>query len=596
MDRADLLAFRDELLRLASDEHARWTSVVDHWFAQHSGQDSVQQPNAEEVVKIQAVRPTMPPPRLMEEDPRPPTPSSFVVDFFQLSESSSSGAAYSKDSPPDSESPVEPGGVSPCSHADIQDTLQRMISPARRASVAPSTTTSLWTLVREWLRMNLNYCASALLAVNLIFMCFELELQGRAAKQLLSTDGSLSPSEMDELDPIFRVLEVTFDFVFFIELVVRAVVFGLEFFKAFSSWFDWLLVLNGLCDVILFFSGDPNTMALHVVRALSTLRAIRLLRIFRLFRGLRLLIKACNAFLPTLGWSMVLLGLCISMNGLLLGFLLQPFIREATDSPDWRLWVWTRYGTAYRAVYTVFEITFAGNWPTNTRPVLENVSNMFVIPFGLYITIITFAALRVITAVFLKDTLEAAQNDAEHQVTEKLKRKAQYVSKLEMMFKAIVDDSGNSMITEERLNALLSHPTVKAYLETLDLAVPEGTALFNILDNGDGEVTLEEFIDGILRCKGPARAIDQVALHADLRQLDTKLMRMVEVLEASSGQKVEKPKKKRKRKVANSYVQQAENLKVFHLDAETEISRIRSVVSARSGASSMNSLKNSPGF
>ena len=34
------------------------------------------------------------------------------------------------------------------------------------------------------------------------------------------------------------------------------------------------------------------------------------------------------------------------------------------------------------------------------------------------------------------------------------------------------------------------------------------------------QVTLEEFTDGIMRCKGPARAIDTVALHADVRQLD----------------------------------------------------------------------------
>ena len=45
--------------------------------------------------------------------------------------------------------------------------------------------------------------------------------------------------------------------------------------------------------------------------------------------------------------------------------------------------------------------------------------------------------------------------------------------------------------------------------------------MFHLIDNGDGEaggrrqgdvapkVTLEEFIDGIMRCKGPARAIDQ---------------------------------------------------------------------------------------
>ena len=42
--------------------------------------------------------------------------------------------------------------------------------------------------------------------------------------------------------------------------------------------------------------------------------------------------------------------------------------------------------------------------------------------------------------------------------------------------------------------------------------VHESTALFHILDDGDGGVTLDEFIDGMVRCKGPARAIDQASV------------------------------------------------------------------------------------
>lgn len=43
--------------------------------------------------------------------------------------------------------------------------------------------------------------------------------------------------------------------------------------------------------------------------------------------------------------------------------------------------------------------------------------------------------------------------------------------------------------------------------------------MFHLLDDGDGEVTREEFINGIMHCKGEARAIDQVIMHAELKQL-----------------------------------------------------------------------------
>eukprot|EP00439_Symbiodinium_sp_Y106_P015469 s4342_g2.t1 len=172
-----------------------------------------------------------------------------------------------------------------------------------------------------------------------------------------------------------------------------------------------------------------------------------------------------------------------------------------------REWMWDRYGTAYRAWYTLFEITFAGNWPSNVRPVLQKVSHAFVIFFALYITVVVFAIIRVIGAIFLKETW----------LSPLMRMKAEYVQKLESVFMAI-DDSGNGMITEERLRDILSRPEVAAYFQTLDLDVHESAALFHLLDNGDGEVTLDEFIDGILRCKGTARAIDQVAMHADLKQ------------------------------------------------------------------------------
>jgi len=141
--------------------------------------------------------------------------------------------------------------------------------------------------------------------------------------------------------------------------------------------------------------------------------------------------------------------------------------------------------------------------------------------------------IRVISAIFLKDTLDEAHNDAQQLVMDRLKKKADYIQRLEGLFRTI-DDSGAGMITEDRLTEILSNPKVKAYFQTLEIDVQEASTLFHLLDNGDGEVTLEEFIDGIMRCKGPARAIDTVALHADLRQVDAKLAKLTKQLKETN--------------------------------------------------------------
>lgn len=90
------------------------------------------------------------------------------------------------------------------------------------------------------------------------------------------------------------------------------------------------------------------------------------------------------------------------------------------------------------------------------------------------------------------------------------------MEKLEALFTAI-DVNQTGMITEQQLASVLSLPNIHAYLETLDLDVKESAALFKLLDDGDGEVTLHEFINGIMHCKGEARAIDQVLMHSELR-------------------------------------------------------------------------------
>eukprot|EP00439_Symbiodinium_sp_Y106_P074843 s2309_g14.t1 len=279
------------------------------------------------------------------------------------------------------------------------------------------------------------------------------------------------------------------------------------------------------------FSGDgaSDIVLLKVMRALKSLRALRIVRSFRFLSGLRVLVKACQCFLPSLFWAMVLLSIFIFMGAMIMANALHAFIIDPAQSYDDRVQMWTLYGTAYRSAYTIYEVTFAGNWPTNARPVLNKVSQFYSIFFVVYVTIIVFALIRIISAIFLKeklrhgimnekeDTLDAAQNDAEHLVVEKMHKKADYVRKLEHLFQAI-DASGSGLITEERLTQILGNPKVAALFQTLDLDVHESEALFHLLDDGDGEVTLAEFIDGVMRCKGPARAIDQVAMHAEMKQ------------------------------------------------------------------------------
>ncbi|CAJ1425971.1 unnamed protein product [Effrenium voratum] len=414
----------------------------------------------------------------------------------------------------------------------------------------------------ERLKVYMDYMAGALVLMNSVAMLLEFELEGRQTGKFIGLlENVQAEAEWTATLKFFRALDAVFVFTFLAEWLVRVYLDRKKFLKDFANWFDTLCVLSGIADLILRVSVDStasrSVVVLRLMRALKSLRAIRMVRSLRFFRGLRVLVQACQCFLPSLCWSMVLLGVFMTMGALMMGNLLQAFILDENLELADRQWLWSRYGTAYRATYTLFEITFAGNWPTSVRPVLDMASHAFVFFFAFYVTVVVFAVIRVISAVFLKDTFDAAQNDAEQQVIDKLRLKAQYVNKLEAIFQAI-DETGRGMISQERLTNILANPKVAAYFETLGLDVHEGRALFHLLDNGDGEVTLDEFIDGIMRCKGNARAIDQVAMHADLKMLDRKISKLYRALKKADQGK-------------NPAKSQASHLKVFRIDASTTL-------------------------
>eukprot|EP00913_Durusdinium_trenchii_P035649 g33359.t1 len=322
-----------------------------------------------------------------------------------------------------------------------------------------------------------------------LIMLVELELEGQELARLVG----LAEHNYSNALTICRVINDGFSLVFFAELLLRIFLEPRTFHRDVSNWLDAFLAIAGLVDFFITISlpetsTSQSIVLLRLMRVMKSLRAIRMVRSLRIFRGLRLLVKACQCFLPSLCWAMVswqnmslsfsgfvfrdqvLLGLLMSMGSI--GNLLQDFIADDSGDDDHRLWLWEHYGTAYRATWTLFRVTFAGNWPHFCDPVVE-LSEVFSLFFFLYITIVVFAVLRVITAIFLKDTLDAAQNDAEQLVMDRMALKSKLINRLEGVFK-VMDHEGTGIITEERLSQILANPKVAAYFATLELDISEG--------------------------------------------------------------------------------------------------------------------------
>eukprot|EP00913_Durusdinium_trenchii_P001985 g1836.t1 len=355
---------------------------------------------------------------------------------------------------------------------------------------------------------SLDLVVGVLIAINTIVMMIRNEYMGYEVGVAL---GAMNHNPLSELDWTLDALERGFAILFLIELVV-------------------VLVLVSMFDLFLLdlLRVDPRINV-----------NVTMMRLART-EGLRVLVHSVSAFLPSLMWAMIFLGLFIITGGILLGGLLQSFLVDTSEDFDRRYWVWRHYGTASRAIYTMFEITFAGSWPLYARPVIEEVGVGYCIFFVAYIVFVVFAVIRVISAIFLKETLDAAQNDAQLVVREKAKASQEYVKRLNKVFQTM-DLSQDGVVTKEEFLQLCQDPTIRSYMTSLDVDVNDGSHLFKLLDDGDGNLTYEEFIAGMMRFKGlhfrwfeskttVSESRLQEALHREASKAATKILNAAEVL------------------------------------------------------------------
>mmetsp|Transcript_86130 Transcript_86130/g.186150 ORF Transcript_86130/g.186150 Transcript_86130/m.186150 type:complete len:152 (-) Transcript_86130:7-462(-) len=82
------------------------------------------------------------------------------------------------------------------------------------------------------------------------------------------------------------------------------------------------------------------------------------------------------------------------------------------------------------------------------------------------------------------------------------------------------DTSGDGFVSWEEFQDLMSHPKAMMYMSTIELDIHEAESLFHLLDDGDGKISFEEFMHGIVRLKGQARSLDVITiLHNNTRMM-----------------------------------------------------------------------------
>ncbi|CAJ1460502.1 unnamed protein product [Effrenium voratum] len=232
-------------------------------------------------------------------------------------------------------------------------------------------------------------------------------------------------------------------------------------------------------------------------------------------------------------WSFCLLTFLQCVAGLIISTLCKDFIASEMNEAQAREDVFLYFGTFSRTFLTMFEILFA-NWGPPCRLLVENISEWFSVLFLLYRCVLGFAVLNVVNAVFVQQTMKTASTDEELAFKQKEKDIALYTRKVRGLFQTM-DASGDGAINLEEFAKLVKSPKLKFWMSQLELEYHDLLSLFEFLDNGDGEITLMEFIEGAGRLRGNAKALDIWRVETKLEVLFERVLRALPHLESADA-------------------------------------------------------------
>jgi hypothetical protein len=221
----------------------------------------------------------------------------------------------------------------------------------------------------------------------------------------------------------------------------------------------------------------------------------------RVFMELRMIATLLIATLRSLFGAVAVLVLVIYLVGVCVTeqvlaarqeMSLKPYVNmdEQESLEGW-------FGSLTSTMLTMYQLTTNGlDWREVVEELAENVSPMMLPFFCLYVAFFFFAITNVITGIFVKQSMEAAQESQDDAM----------VVQINNLFNK---QDGLGDITYKEYEEMIKLPEMVALFKAINIDASEASLLYRLLDeDGDGTLCYEEFINGALRLRGPAKALE----------------------------------------------------------------------------------------
>eukprot|EP00929_Paragymnodinium_shiwhaense_P037636 TRINITY_DN20014_c0_g1_i3.p1 TRINITY_DN20014_c0_g1~~TRINITY_DN20014_c0_g1_i3.p1 ORF type:complete len:559 (-),score=88.24 TRINITY_DN20014_c0_g1_i3:372-2048(-) len=347
--------------------------------------------------------------------------------------------------------------------------------------------------------------------IMLLLLCMNAILVG-VETYYMKTDSCGSGPALDICD-YFGFIQTSFIMVFLMELTLRIWADGLSFFYR-EGWqlniFDAVVIVLVCVDqAVRTFDGNAISHSnLNILRLLRLFRIARLLRVVRVADEFQRMLGSIVSSLTSLCWVFVLLGALIYFFSVFFTQLSIDYGQR--DHPDYPA-LMHRFGSIHASGLSLFEAIFGGiSWDEDAQLLINCISPVAAIVLCAYIFFCYTALMNLITGVFVDKALRAAMQAEELNLCNTVAN--------------LFFTNADQQISWDIFQSKLKEPGMQDYLKAVDISPTEAENLFALLDtDNSGGIDVAEIVNGLLRLKGSAGALEMSLLLREMSHLCDRL-------------------------------------------------------------------------
>lgn len=306
------------------------------------------------------------------------------------------------------------------------------------------------------------------------------------------------------------MIELLIALLFVVELFFRFSASGSHYFKhcaGFWNILDALLIIFMLADAVcavagVFMFGIDDGGLMRLYRVLRLARVARMARLFHLVPELHFTLSLMLQSMSSFFWAAVLMMIIMYLVALYFAMVSGHFMGSTGDIAQ----IQAYWGSTRASMNSLFLAVFGGeDW--HDMLLVFGPSNAWYVVNSMVLSLFVGFVLVVILNLVNGVLVEGAQVMIADQKRDELVRMAADI------FVQTGKKAGDELSKEE-FDDLLHSEAMTRYLDAIEIEMGDADQLFEFLDRDDsGSLSIVEFIQGCLRLRGPAKALDLAAMH-----------------------------------------------------------------------------------